>query len=78
MGAIAPGNRADLVVLDAARPDLAGRAGDRIANAAVFSGSEGLVRDVMVAGRWRVREGHHPQEAKASEDYTRAVRELLA
>ncbi len=78
MGAIAPGNRADLVVLDAARPDLAGRSGDTIANAAVFSGSEGLVRDVMVAGRWRVREGHHPQEAKASEDYTRAVRELLA
>jgi len=78
MGAIAPGNRADLVVLDANRPDLAGRSGDTIANAAVFSGSEGLVRDVMVGGRWRVREGRHPREVEACADYKRVVRELLA
>ncbi len=78
MGALAPGHRADLVVLDAGRPDLAGRSGDRIANAAVFSGSEGLVRDVMVGGRWQVREGRHPQEAEASAAYARTVKELLA
>jgi formimidoylglutamate deiminase len=78
MGAIAPGNRADLVVLDGARPDLAGRSGDRIANAAVFSGSEALVRDVMVGGRWQVRAGAHSQEAEASANYTRVVKELLA
>ena len=78
MGAIATGHRADLVVLDAARPDLAGRSGDQIANAAVFSGSEALVRDVMVGGRWQVREGRHPQEAEASADYAKTVKELLA
>ena len=78
MGAIAPGHRADLVVLDGARPDLAGRSGDRIANAAVFSGSEALVRDVMVGGRWQVRSGAHSQEAEASANYTRVVKELLA
>ena len=78
MGAIAPGHRADLVVLDADRPDLAGRGGDDIANAAVFSGSEGLVRDVMVGGRWRVRDGHHLLEAKAAADYASAVKDLLA
>lgn len=78
MGAIAPGNRADLVVLDASRPDLAGRSGDNIANAAVFSGSGGFVRDVMVGGRWQVREGRHPREGQASADYVKAVKDLLA
>ena len=78
MGAIAPGNRADLVVLDASRPDLAGRSGDNIANAAVFSGNGGFVRDVMVGGRWQVREGRHPREGQASADYVKAVKDLLA
>lgn len=78
MGAIAPGKRADLVVLDASRPDLASCAGDNVANAAVFSGSENLVRHVMVGGCWQVRDGHHPQEAKSSADYVNAVRDLLA
>ncbi len=78
MGSIALGQRADLVVLDGTRPDLAGRSGDGIANAAVFSGTDGLVRDVMVGGRWQVREGRHPQEAKASADYVKAVKALLA
>ena len=78
MGKIAPGNRADFVVLDAKRPDLAGRSGDAIANAAVFSGSENLVRDVMVGGRWQVRNGRHDLEAKATSDYIDAVKTLLA
>jgi formimidoylglutamate deiminase len=65
-------------VLDAQRPDLAGRTGDMIANAAIFSGSAGLVRDVMVGGRWQVRGGRHLLEDSASRDYAKAVRELLA
>ena len=78
MGTLATGQRADFVVLDGERPDLAGRSGDILANAAVFSGSEGLVRDVMVGGRWQVREGRHLLETSASSDYITAVKELLA
>jgi formimidoylglutamate deiminase len=78
MGAIAPGLRADLVVLDGNHPDLAGRSGDAIANAFVFSGATNLVRDVMVGGAWAVREGLHPQEEQASNAYKRTVAELLA
>ena len=77
MGAIAPGKRADLVVLDAEHPDIVGRSGDAIANGLVFSGSTGLVRDVMVAGRWVVRERHHPLEEKAAQRYARTLAELL-
>jgi len=78
MGAIAAGKRADLVVLDGAHPDIAPRNGDAIANAVVFSGNEKLVRDVMVAGRWLVREGRHELQEPAAERYGRAVAELIA
>ncbi|HVL35572.1 MAG TPA: formimidoylglutamate deiminase [Burkholderiales bacterium] len=78
MGALAPGLRADLVVLDASHPDLEGRDGDAIANGLVFSGSTGLVRDVMVAGRWVVRERRHAAEEAAVARYKQAVKALLA
>src|SRR2546425_278828 len=67
MGAIARGRRADLVVLDAEAPDMAARSGDAIANALIFSGSSGLVRDVMVGGRWVVRDTRHAAEDAAAE-----------
>jgi formimidoylglutamate deiminase len=78
MGAIAPGRRADLVVLDAEAPDLAGRSGDAIANVFVFSGAQGLVRDVMVGGRWVVRRGRHPREEDAAAAFRRALAKLRA
>jgi formimidoylglutamate deiminase len=78
MGALAPGRRADLVVLDAEAPDLAGRSGDAIANALVFSGATDLVRDVMVGGSWAVRERRHPKEGAAAAAFRRAAQELLA
>ena len=78
MGALAPGHRADFVVLDGASPDLAGRHGDALANAFLFSGTTGLVRHVAVAGRWVVRDGRHPQAEAASEHYRKAVSELLS
>jgi len=77
MGAIAPGKRADLVVLDGEHPDIAGRSGDAIANGLVFSGSTGMVRDVMVAGRWVITERQHAAEDAAVQAYKRSVRELL-
>lgn len=78
MGAIAPGLRADLVELDADAPDLCGRSGDTVANALVFSGSTGLVRNVMVGGRWVVRDRRHRLDADVDRDYRRVVARLLA
>jgi formimidoylglutamate deiminase len=78
MGAIAPGKRADLVVLDGEHADLASRRGDAIANALIFSGVTDLVRDVMVAGHWVVRERHHALEERTAARYARAVVELIA
>jgi formimidoylglutamate deiminase len=78
MGSIAPGMRADLVVLDPEHVDLQGRSGDAIANALVFAGSHGMVRDVMVAGRWVVKGKRHAKARTASAAYKRALKTLLA
>ena len=78
MGALAAGRRADLVVMDGEHLDLAGRRADEVANALVFSGARGLVRDVMVGGKWVVRERRHPKALAAAAAYKQAVRELLA
>ncbi|HEX2479601.1 MAG TPA: amidohydrolase family protein, partial [Geminicoccaceae bacterium] len=77
MGAIAPGMRADLVVLDPEHVDLQGRSGDAIANALVFAGGNGMVRDVMVAGRWVVKGRRHAKARPAASAYKRALKELL-
>ena len=78
MGAIAKGMRADLVVLDPQHPNLASRSGDGIANALIFAGGEhGMVRDVMVGGKWTVREGRHPLQEQAAEGFRRVLGELL-
>jgi formimidoylglutamate deiminase len=78
MGAIAPGRRADLVVLQAGHPDLAARSGDAIANSLVFSGTHGLVADVMVGGKWVVRGGRHAGQERAAAGFRAALAALLA
>jgi formimidoylglutamate deiminase len=78
MGAIAPRMRADLVVLDENDADLAGRSGDAITNAFIFSGTRSLVRDVMVAGRWVVKGKRHAKARAAAAAYKRALKTLLA
>ena len=79
MGALAAGLRADLVELDPGAADLHAREDDALANALVFSGTPGLVRNVMVGGRWVVRERRHRLDDEGGEDaYRQALRMLLA
>jgi formiminoglutamate deiminase len=56
-GAIAPGQRADLVELDTGHPVLSGRRGDKLLDSWLFSGDSRLVRSVHVGGRACVRGG---------------------
>jgi len=78
IGALAPSYRADLVVLDAEAPVLYGKAEDRILDAFVFAGNQNLVRDVMVGGEWRVREGRHLQEEAVLQNFRSALARLAA
>jgi formimidoylglutamate deiminase len=76
IGALAPGRRADLLVLDADAPALYGRSGDALLDSLVFAGIGSAVRDVMVGGRWLVREGRHIREDKIAAGYRRAIDRL--
>jgi formimidoylglutamate deiminase len=78
IGALAPGKRADLVVLDGEHPVLAGVGPQYVLDAHVFSGAGGAVRDVMVGGRWVVRGGRHADEERIGQDYHRVVKRLVA
>ena len=73
-GRIAPGWLADLVALDLDHPALAGRPRDAWIDAWLFAGNSTPVRDVMVAGRWVIRDGHHPLEQPVVDRYRRAIR----
>jgi formimidoylglutamate deiminase len=77
-GRLAPGHRADLMRLDAGHPTLAGRAGPALLDSLVFAGNANPVRDVMVGGRWLVRDGrHHARDAIAGR-YRAALGRLVA
>lgn len=62
VGTLAPGSRADLVVLEDEAPSLYGRRGDSLLDSVVFAGNENPVRDVMVGGKWVVRARRHVRE----------------
>ena len=62
VGAIAVGRRADWLVLDAEHPTMAGSGPDGALDHLVFAGGDAAIRDVMVAGRWVVRDRRHPLE----------------
>jgi formimidoylglutamate deiminase len=61
-GAIAVGRRADWVVLDAGHPAMAGAAADTALDHLLFAGGDAAIRDVMVAGRWALKDGRHALE----------------
>jgi len=51
-------------VLDDAHPALAGAREERVLDRLVFGAAPGAIRDVMVAGRWVIRDGRHGAEAE--------------
>ena len=77
-GAIAPGCRADFVVLDVADPALAGQPVEAIVDAAIFGPCRSAVRDVIVGGKWVVREGRHPDEESVLARYRSTLRRLAS
>ena len=76
VGAIAPGLRADLVILDNDEVDFEGLAAPSRLGVALFSGNSNRVRDVYVGGRAVVEDGHHASEDEAREAFRRALARL--
>lgn len=73
---LAPGMPADLLVLDGNDPFIAAATSDQILDRWIFALGQRVVRDVMVAGCWRVREGHHADEERIDRAFARVLRRL--
>jgi formimidoylglutamate deiminase len=77
-GVIAAGHRADLVVLDPDDPALAGVAADDVLDAAIFGPCRRPVRDVLVGGRFVVREGRHPRQEAVLARFRDALARMMS
>jgi len=76
VGRLAPGFRADIIVLDDSPPQLEGRIRDSLVDTVIFATSTNPVRHVMVGGRWRIRDGRHESEPMLAERYRRVMGRL--
>jgi formimidoylglutamate deiminase len=61
-GAIEVGRRADWVVLDPKHASMLGAAADAALDHLLFAGGDAAIRDVMVAGRWVIKDRRHASE----------------
>lgn len=76
---LAVGQRADLVALEEAHPDLCGKEEDRLLDSFIFCNhAHSPVRDVMSGGRWVIRDGQHTLEERSAVAYRNALQGLLA
>lgn len=75
-GALEPGRRADLVELDPEHPFLVGQQPASALDGWVLAGSREVVRNVMVAGRWVVRDGRHLHEEALAARFRRVMQQL--
>ena len=76
VGAIAPGLRADICVLDADHPALIGRKGDALIDSWIFSGGNPCVKDMFIAGQHVVIDRRHVREDQIAKSYRKAVEKL--
>jgi formimidoylglutamate deiminase len=85
LGAIAVGNRADFLVLDAQSPALLGVPAEHVLDALVFSSPQARFSDVFVAGSPVVSAGHIGNSTEGAavwqqvkQDYMRTMQALWA
>ncbi|MFZ5792126.1 MAG: formimidoylglutamate deiminase [Pseudomonadota bacterium] len=77
IGALEVGCRADIVTLDATRPDLAAVSGDRWLDVYVFVTGKAAVDAVLVGGRSVVAKGRHCRREAITARYAAAMRRLV-
>ena len=73
VGSIAIGCRADWLVLDAQHPSMAGASADTALDRLLFAGADKAIRDVMVGGRWVIRNHRHAADERLRTDFARTM-----
>jgi formimidoylglutamate deiminase len=77
-GTIEVGRRADWLVLDGAHPSMAGSVPDNALDHLVFAGGSAAIRDVMVAGRWVVKDRRHAAESAVQARFADLMKRLAS
>jgi formimidoylglutamate deiminase len=75
-GMLEVGRRADWLVLDAAHPSMVGAAADTALDHLLFAGGDAAIRDVMVAGRWVIKDRRHAAEDELRPRFAGLMRRL--
>ena len=75
-GALEVGRRADWLVLDSAHPSLVGAAPDTALDHLLFAGGDAAIRDVMVAGRWVIKDRRHAADDPVAPRFAALMRRL--
>jgi formimidoylglutamate deiminase len=75
-GDLAPGAFADFITVDLDEVSIAGNSGEDLLPLAVFSLSRSAIRDVVVNGRWVVRDQRHPLQEEIVSRFKQLHRKL--
>jgi formimidoylglutamate deiminase len=78
VGEIAVGKRADLVVLDLNHPTLYAKKGSILLDAAIFACDKLPVKDVMVAGKWSLKNTTNAKSEQITKDYLGVMDKLMS
>jgi formimidoylglutamate deiminase len=76
LGLLAAGAVASLVVLDGDHAMLAEAQGDAILDRWIFALGDRAVRDVMIGGRWCIRQRHHSAEDAINRRFREALHRI--
>ncbi|TQV77117.1 formimidoylglutamate deiminase [Aliikangiella marina] len=76
VGALAVGKRADLIILDDKHPSLFAKHPRFMLDAAIFACHSMPIEGVMVAGKWVIQDGVHPEENQITNDYLQVIKRL--
>ena len=78
VGSLIAGQRADMVILDSNNPSIISHTTETVLDAWILSATTNPVRDVMVKGRWVIRDDKHEFEHEIVSGYKNTMNELLA
>lgn len=71
------GSRADFMVLDERHPFIAASQDNDILNRWLFACNENLIKDVFVAGKQVIFDGHHPLENESYQAFTEVIKRVI-
>ncbi len=77
-GEISVGHRADWLVLESEHPTMVGAPLENALDHLVFAGGDAAIRDVMVGGRWVVKERHHAAEVPVQGAFSELMHRLAS